>query len=382
MNSKTIKHFYIYNFFSSFLLFLPVLLMIYNERKITASDMLLIEAFYYFTIFLFEVPTGFLGDKIGHDRLVIIGLVGTILSYVMFAVSFNLVMIILSQVLLGIFGSCISGSDHSSLYDYFEKYGEKNSAIYQDKIYRLSVISMLTSYILSGVVLKLDASGTLTFLLTAATYLIAAVFYVLFVINKKEKINEKIEGIDGTAIKLELKSAIYIDKDVIICGALIGIMSGSYVISQIFYNNLKIDPYMIGVLYCAGNISTLILNKLKFKFNKILMFLMPLIYLITIIDNKVAVILFIFIVSLINSKVRPFINNYVLTHSKDNKAYNMSLMSLVYNIINVILMVSLSRIINMFGYNNAIIFITIITSILLLYIYFKSSEKYKLEING
>lgn len=109
---------------------------------------------------------------------------------------------------------------------------------------------------------------------------------------------------------------------------------------------------------------------------------MPLIYLITIIENKIAVILFIFIVSLINSKVRPFINNYVLTYSKDNKAYNMSLMSLVYNIINVILMVSLSRIINMFGYNNAIILITIITSILLVYIYFKSSEKYKLEING
>lgn len=65
--------------------------------------------------------------------------------------------------------------------------------------------------------------------------------------------------------KLELKSGIYFDKDVIICGTLFGISAGSYVISQIYYNNLRIDSYLIGVLYCLGNILTLFLNKLKFN---------------------------------------------------------------------------------------------------------------------
>ncbi len=381
MYSKTVRHFYIYSFFSSFLLFLPVLLMIYNERNVTAGDMLIIEAFYYFSIFLFEIPTGILGDKIGHDKLVIMGLAGTILSYVIFSFSYSLTMIIISQVLLGIFASCISGSDHSSLYVYFDICREKNSAKYQNKIYRISVVSMLLSYIMSGIVFKLDSKGTLTFLLTALTYFIAAIFYVLFVTNKRNEVNGKEDKAAITATTPELKSCIYFDKDVMICGTLIGIMSGSYVISQIFYNNLKIDPYVIGILYCVGNATQFIFNKFKFKFNRILMFLIPLIYLITIIENTFAVILFVFLVALINSKVKPFINNYVLTHSKTHKAYNMSLMSLVYNIINVVLMASLSGIIHMISYKYSMILMTAITLILLLYIYIKSSEKYKMEIN-
>ena len=355
--------------------------MIYNERNVTAGDMLIIEAFYYFSIFLFEIPTGILGDKIGHDKLVVMGLMGTILSYVMFSFSYNLTTIVISQVLLGIFGSCISGSDHSSLYVYFDKCGEKNSAKYQDKIYRLSVVGMLFSFILSGMVFNLDSRGTLTFLLTALSYSIAAVFYVLFVINKKNEVNGKEEKITITATTPDHKPGIYFNKDVIIYGMLIGIISGSYVVSQIFYNNLKIDPYVIGILYCAGNTAQFVLNKFKFKINRILMFLIPLIYLITIIENTVAIILFVFLVALINSKVKPFINNYVLTNTKTHKAYNMSLMSLVYNIINVVLMVSLSRIIQLMGYRPSMILMTVVTSLLLLYIYIKISEKNKMEVN-
>ena len=381
LNSKTVRHFYIYSFFSSFLLFLPVLLMIYKVRNVTAGDMLIIEAFYYFSIFLFEIPTGILGDKIGHDKLVVMGLMGTILSYVLFSYSYKLELIIISQVLLGIFTSCISGSDHSSLYVYFEKLEEKNNEKYQDKIYRISVLSMLLSFILSGVVFKLDSRGVLTFMLTALSYSIATVFYVLFVINKGNEVKGKEEKGAVIPETPELKSCIYFDKDVIICGAIIGIMSGSYVISQIFYNNLRIGPYTIGILYCVGNASQFIFNKFKFKFNRLLMFLIPLIYIITIIENTVAVILFVFLVALINSKVKPFINNYVLAHSKTHKAYNMSLMSLVYNIINVLLMVSLSGIIHLIGYKHSMLVLTAVTLILLLYIYIKSSEKYKMEIN-
>ena len=59
----------------------------------------------------------------------------------------------------------------------------------------------------------------------------------------------------------------------------------------------------------------------------------------------------------------------------------MSLMSLVYNIINVVLMVSLSRIIQLMGYKPSMILMTVVTSLLLLYIYIKISEKNKMEVN-
>ncbi|SKA83046.1 Major Facilitator Superfamily protein [Clostridium sp. USBA 49] len=382
-SNKVIKFFYLYAVFSNLLLFLPVLLMIYTKRNITSSDMLLIEACYYFTIFLFEIPTGFIGDKIGHDKLVVLGLIGTTVSYVIFAFSFNLVMIIISQVLLGIFGSCISGSDYSSLATYLEKKGEKDGMEYQNKLYRLTTIGTLISFVFSGIVYKLDSKGKLTFLITACTYLLSTIAYIVFVVYKKKSIgdieNESINEEEKT-FSISTFESTSIDKDVIICGVLIGILSGSYVVSQIFYNNLKIDAYYIGVLYCLSNVVTIIFNKLNFKFNKTLMFLMPLMYLTTIFNNKIALFLFILIVSLIKSKVKPFINNYVLTHSKNNKAYNMSFVSFIYNIMNAIFMVSLSRIIYFFGFKVGMIGITILTFLLLIYLYEKSSTSYKMEL--
>lgn len=94
-------------------------------------------------------------------------------------------MIIISQVMLGIFGSCISGSDHSSLYTYIEYHGAKDNLKYQDQLYRLSIVSTLVSYILSGFILKMDPIGVLTFMLTACTYAVAFIFYIMFVFSKK-----------------------------------------------------------------------------------------------------------------------------------------------------------------------------------------------------
>ncbi len=381
MQNNIKKYFYLYSFFSSFLLFLPVLLLIYTKRNIDVNDMLLIEAFYYFSIFLFEIPTGILGDKIGHDKLVIIGLIGSIFSYLIFSQSFSLVMIICSQVLLGLFNSCISGSDQASLYDYLEKINEENKIEYQNGIYRISMSSMLFSFIISGFVLKIETKGILTFQLTAFFYFLATIFYILFLNLKKKSVNINSKISSSFKEKIPLKMFQYFNKDIIFSGILLGLILSTYAISQIYYRNFNVSPQVLGAIYCTGTILTIALNKLKFSFHRILLFLIPVVYFITIVNIKFFIVIFIMILSLIKSKVVPFIKDYVLSKSKDNKATNMSIMSLVNNVINVFIMVFLSRFIKGLGYTVGMLIISIIASLLVVYVYYKTNTSYKFAMN-
>ena len=378
--------YYLYTIFSSFILFLPVLLLIYINRGLSTSDMLIIEACYYFTIFLLEVPTGYIGDKFGHDKLVIVGLIGTTVAYAFFAFAFSLPMIILSPILLGIFGSCISGSDKSSLSFCIEQSGSEDSLEFHNKIYRFSTSGMLISFVFAGLILNIDSKGTLTFLITALMYLVATLVYILYTLNKRvliSTINSNDTNIkQNTALHdLSLKD-IYFNKDVIICGILLGIFAASYVVSQIFYKNLEISSSLLGFLYCVSSITTIAFSKLKITFNRKMMFLMPFMFLITIINVRLTIVLFVAIVSLLKAKVKPFIHNFVLTYSTTNKAYNMSLMSTIYNLLNALFFFSLSRVILFLGFNTAMIIISILTCVLIFYLYLKSSEKYKQALEG
>ncbi|MCH3915575.1 MAG: MFS transporter [Acidaminococcaceae bacterium] len=95
------RYFYLYTFFSNFFIFLPVLVSIYKYRGIGISEILLLESVYNIVIALFEVPTGILGDKIGHDKSVIIGVIGLAIAFGIFAFSNNLISIIVVQIMLG-----------------------------------------------------------------------------------------------------------------------------------------------------------------------------------------------------------------------------------------------------------------------------------------
>lgn len=107
---------------------------------------------------------------------------------------------------------------------------------------------------------------------------------------------------------------------------------------------------------------------------------MPLMFLITIIKAKAMVIIFILLTALIKAKLCPAINNYILTNSADNKAFNMSINSLINNAISALLMVSLSRIVYRVGFNNTMIVLSILTLVLNIYLYNKYLKKCKMAL--
>lgn len=114
------KKIYLYNFFSGLLFFMPLLIPIYHEKSIDSTTIFIIEAIFYLVVFLFEIPSGYLGDYWGHKVLASIGIIGVAISYLVFFLADSLPLIILSQLMMAICTTLISGSDETFFYEVLE----------------------------------------------------------------------------------------------------------------------------------------------------------------------------------------------------------------------------------------------------------------------
>jgi len=381
-----IRYYKLYNIATQFLIFIPVLVNIYLIRGISASQALFIEAVYFITIMIFELPTGYIGDRIGHDKLVVIGLIGTTAGYTLFAFAHNAALVLLAQVLLGISCTCMSGSDLASLSSCMDKNNEKNMISVHKSLYSTGTASLFAAYLASSFVININNDGMLIFLIMAFVHLCSIVFFLLFY-RAKQKLNTSIaEKSDPHSSQPSQKSGSTENTlsyfDLLMCGIMLGVISAVYLISQIFYNNLGVDSYYYGIIYCVSSILTIIFTKVKWDFNRKALFALPVLFAVPIFNYKIMIVPFIVLLAYAKALINPFVNNYILSNSKKNKALNVSVSSMINNGINGILMFSLSGIVYALGFTIAMIIFTVISVLIIVYIYHNSSRELKNILNA
>lgn len=99
------------------MLIMPIVALFYAENGLNTFDIYLLQATYSLSVALFEIPSGYLADVIGRKKTLVFGsFLGTIGMLVMSS-SFYLPGFMAAQIILGLGGSCISGSDSALLYD-------------------------------------------------------------------------------------------------------------------------------------------------------------------------------------------------------------------------------------------------------------------------
>jgi MFS family permease len=100
-----------------FLLLMPVLVLFYQENGLSLQDVFIIQAFYSVCVILFEIPSGYMGDRVGRKWSILIGSVFGALGVVVYAFSYTFPHFLITQLLLALGASFISGSDIALLYD-------------------------------------------------------------------------------------------------------------------------------------------------------------------------------------------------------------------------------------------------------------------------
>lgn len=355
---------------------MPVLLNIYINRDVKVQTIFLIEIVYYLSIFAFEIPSGILGDKYGHDKIVYIGLLGSFITYLFFSVVSGIVAISVIQLFLGFFSSLVSGSDKVQFFKILKSNYDKNSIfIIQKNANIIFVIANLISFLCSGFLMSLDGSGGYVMVGTALGVLLSLGFFILAnnsftqVYSEFEKKNIKEET------KFSVRSFIKNKKVFswcIVSGALLAILGNYYWIIQMYYDYLNFSNQTIGILFMISSLITIIFSKISLFHNGnnkglVLLFIFPLSYLMMSMQANWIVPLVIILYSIIKIELQPFLENRILELEKHNQSTNMSIVSWINNFIQVFLLLSYSLIFSLLSFKYAVILLGIIIFIIMLF---------------
>ena len=99
------------------MLIMPVVALFYNDNGLDSFDIFLLQAVYSFSVALFEVPSGYMADVIGRRTSLILGSILGTLGFAVLSISTGFYGFLIAEIILGLGGSFISGSDSALLFD-------------------------------------------------------------------------------------------------------------------------------------------------------------------------------------------------------------------------------------------------------------------------
>lgn len=114
---RNISYLYIIKLSKWLMLIMPIVALYYTENGLSSFDIYLLQAIYSFSVALMEIPSGYMADVIGRRKSLIMGAILGSLGFALYSFASSLPLFIVAEIILGLGGSFISGSDSALLYD-------------------------------------------------------------------------------------------------------------------------------------------------------------------------------------------------------------------------------------------------------------------------
>jgi MFS family permease len=134
--SKNPFKIYCFGFFYMYLIIVPVIVPYFLSLGLSMEEVFIVQAFFGFTVAIFEVPSAYLGDLWGRKRVLVLGTFISAIGFSFLLIAHDFYSLLFYEMLLGVGASFVSGAELSILYD---SIGDKA----QDKLKSMSHLQML-----------------------------------------------------------------------------------------------------------------------------------------------------------------------------------------------------------------------------------------------
>lgn len=114
---KNILYLYIIKLSKWLMLIMPIVALYYTENGLSSFDIYLLQAVYSCSVAFMEIPSGYMADVVGRRKSLIMGAILGTLGFIVYSFASSLPLFMAAEIILGIGGSFISGSDSALLYD-------------------------------------------------------------------------------------------------------------------------------------------------------------------------------------------------------------------------------------------------------------------------
>jgi MFS family permease len=122
---KNILKFYWYRLTKFALFHIAIMVLFYEQRGLSFSQIMILQSFYYFAKVLSEVPTGALADRFGRKKSLVIGSFCHSFAYLLIFLSHSFILFNLGEIIAGISMSFAYGADSALAYDTLKELGRE-----------------------------------------------------------------------------------------------------------------------------------------------------------------------------------------------------------------------------------------------------------------
>ncbi|WP_437735661.1 MFS transporter [Sorangium sp. So ce1335] len=122
-----------------------------RDIGMSVATMMSVQAFFSLSIALFEFPSGYIADRLGHRRALVLGSGAILVGWVLYALARGLLSVLAAELVLGVGYSLISGADAALLYDSLREQGREDEfARWYGRMRSAAQISSAAAALLAG----------------------------------------------------------------------------------------------------------------------------------------------------------------------------------------------------------------------------------------
>lgn len=180
---------------------LPVFFLYFSER-LTLSEVLLLEAVYYVAVVFIEVPSGYMSDRFGRRRTLLLSCLAILAAYVFFLLSGSFTGLAVGQFLLAAGIALRSGTDTAFHYESLQaldretEYGDREA-----RAGKYGFVSTAVAALAGGILGSIDLS--LPYWLSVMTAAVS-----IYVVASFTEPHEKDETTPGSGFTIQLRHCI------------------------------------------------------------------------------------------------------------------------------------------------------------------------------
>ena len=194
--------------FWMFMLIIPVVVLIYQEKGISVGDFFLIQGLFRITSFVLEIPSGYMSDVFSRKKVLLIGAVIWFLGNVGLFYAYGFWQIALCEMMFGFAHALFSGTKESYLYDLLKRMSlEKQFLKENGSIATYSTTASFLATVVGGVLYPIIGNGIIAI---EAVFSFLAVVCILFLpelLEVKRKISPETNPLKDVAkiVKMSVK---------------------------------------------------------------------------------------------------------------------------------------------------------------------------------
>ena len=312
-----------------FMVSMPIIVLFFKEHGLNLTEIMVLQSIYSLSVALFEIPSGYVADIFGRKKSIVFSTILSFIGYLIFSVYSGFFAFALAQVLLGIGGSLISGSDSALIYDTLLQIGKKdNYTKVEGKNYAVGNFSEAIAGIIGGFL----AAGSIfmpIYVETAVIFLSLPIALSLVEpkIHFKNKLDKSFKAI-SEVIKFAMIDSIKL-RWLIVYSSAMGVATLSMAwFTQPFLIETDIPVFYFGILWAGLNISAGITSINSYKFDRkdenhtnLIYFClaMTLSFLALAINISIYSLIFILFIYLLRGIVTPILRNAINLNTSSNK---------------------------------------------------------------